>query len=110
MIKIGPFPTNAPWGSSAIQTWLEKLRKFYNYFVPPSTSTSTYLRDDLTWAYPATAYVLASDESTGADTDPISLTGLAWDYEANAKYVFRIVGNVSPDAATSGCGFQLLIT
>lgn len=56
------------------------------------------------------AAVLAADESTAADTNPISLTDLAWDFEADSVYTFRFIGNVSPAAATTGCGFQLLVT
>lgn len=56
------------------------------------------------------SYVLASDEATAADTNPISLTDLAWPIVAGATYAFKFVGNVSPATATTGCGFQLLIT
>lgn len=50
---------------------------------------------------------LAADAATAADINPISLTGLRWDFRANAVYIFRFVGSVSPAAATTGCGFQL---
>lgn len=56
------------------------------------------------------SYTLATDESTSADTTPVSLTDLAFNFEAGATYAFRFVGNVSPAAATTGCGFQMLIT
>lgn len=72
-MKLGPFPTGAPWGSSAIQAWLDRLRQIYNNaldghigiggtdqhpvftttvagFVPaPGTATGEFLRDDGTW-------------------------------------------------------------
>jgi len=49
---------------------------------------------------------LAADAATGANTTPISLTGLTFDYVANAVYFIRFMGRVSPAAATTGCGFQ----
>jgi len=49
---------------------------------------------------------LASDAATGANTTPISLTGLVFNYEANSKYRIWFMGRVSPAAATTGCGFQ----
>lgn len=109
-MKLGPFPTNSAWNSSVIQAWLDRLRTIYNNLLPISSDEGKYLRDDSTWAYPATVYTLASDISTAASTDPVSLTGLSWDFEPNATYVFRFVGNVSPATATTGCGFQLLVT
>lgn len=72
-MKLGPFPTNAPWGSSAIQAWLDRLRQIYNAsleghigsggtdqhpvftttdagFVPaPGSAAGEFLRDDGTW-------------------------------------------------------------
>lgn len=50
---------------------------------------------------------LASDAATGANTTPISLTGLVFSYVANATYRVWVFGTVSPAAATTGCGFQL---
>jgi hypothetical protein len=50
---------------------------------------------------------LAADAATGANTNPISLTGLSWSFAANSVYFFRWIGSVSPAAATTGCGFQL---
>ena len=73
-MKLGPFPTGAPWGSSAIQAWLDRLRHIYNAaldghigiggtdqhpvftttdagFAPASGSeVDNFLRDDGTWA------------------------------------------------------------
>lgn len=49
---------------------------------------------------------LASDQATGANTTPVSLTGLVFTYEADSKYRIWFMGRVSPAAATTGCGFQ----
>jgi len=49
---------------------------------------------------------LASDQATGANTTPVTLTGLVFTYEANAVYAIRYLGSVSPTASTTGCGFQ----
>lgn len=49
---------------------------------------------------------LASDATTGANTTPISLSGLAFNFAANSTYRINFYGNVSPAAATTGCGFQ----
>lgn len=50
---------------------------------------------------------LASNAATAANTTPISLTGLAWTFDANSTYLFEWHGRVQPGAATTGCGFQL---
>lgn len=49
---------------------------------------------------------LANDQATGANTNPVTLTGLVFNYEANSKYRIWFMGAVSPTAATTGCGFQ----
>lgn len=49
---------------------------------------------------------LASDQATGANTTPVTLTGLVFSYDANSKYRIWFMGNVAPTAATTGCGFQ----
>jgi len=49
---------------------------------------------------------LANDQATGANTTPVTLTGLVFNYEANSKYRIWFMGRVSPTAATTGCGFQ----
>jgi len=49
---------------------------------------------------------LASDQATGANVTPVTLTGLVFTYEANSKYRIWFMGNVQPTAATTGCGFQ----
>lgn len=53
---------------------------------------------------------LASDQATGANTTPVTLTGLVWTFEANSIYFFDWRGRVSPAAATTGCGFQIDVT
>ena len=50
---------------------------------------------------------LASDAATGANTTPIDLTDLVFDYETNSTYLFFWMGRVSPTANTTGCGFQM---
>jgi hypothetical protein len=49
---------------------------------------------------------LAGDQATAANTTPVTLTGLVFSYEANAKYRIWAMGRVAPTAATTGCGFQ----
>ena len=53
---------------------------------------------------------LASDVSTAANTTPVDLTNLVFDYEANAVYLFRWVGAIKAAAATTGAGFQLNVS
>lgn len=49
---------------------------------------------------------LAADQATGANTTPVSLTGLVFTYAANSKYRIWFMGRVGPAAATTGCGFH----
>lgn len=49
---------------------------------------------------------LASDQATGANTTPVTLTNLVFTYAANSKYLIECMALVSPTAATTGCGFQ----
>jgi len=53
-----------------------------------------------------TVVTLANDATTGANTTPITLTGLVFNFEANSKYKIELLGAVSSAAATTGCGFQ----
>ena len=55
---------------------------------------------------PPTVATLASNQATGANTTPVTLTGLVFSYVANSKYRIWAMGNVQPTAATTGCGFQ----
>lgn len=50
---------------------------------------------------------LAGDQATGANTTPVTLTGLVWTFVANAVYFFEWRGDVAPAAAGTGCGFQI---
>lgn len=50
---------------------------------------------------------LAADASTGANTTPISLSGLVFTFETNSKYLIEIAGAIRAAAATTGAGFQL---
>lgn len=54
----------------------------------------------------STVASLASDQSTGANVTPVTLTGLSFSYAANSTYRIWFMGRVSPAAATTGCGFQ----
>lgn len=54
--------------------------------------------------------VLASDVATGANTTPVSLTGMSFAYEANSAYVIDMYMMVQSGAATTGHGFQLDVT
>lgn len=55
---------------------------------------------------PPTVLTLASDAATGANTTPISLSGLVFNYAINSKYRIWAMGKISPAAGTTGCGFQ----
>lgn len=55
---------------------------------------------------PPTVVTLASDQATGANVTPVTLTGLIFNYVANSKYRIWFMGRVQPGAATTGCGFQ----
>mgnify|MGYP001569000268 CR=1 FL=1 len=81
-------------------------------FTPKAPNNTTdFLRADATWATPpAASYTLvatlASDQATGANTTPVSLTGLVFTYAANSTYRIWFMGAVSSAAATTGAGFQ----
>jgi hypothetical protein len=49
---------------------------------------------------------LASDQATGANTTPVTLTNLVFTYETSSKYRIWAMGRVAPAAATTGCGFH----
>lgn len=53
-----------------------------------------------------TVATLASDQATGANVTPVTLTGLSFSYAVNSKYRIWFMGRVQPTAATTGCGFQ----
>lgn len=50
---------------------------------------------------------LASNQATGANVTPVTLTGLVFTYAINSTYRLWFMGRVQPTAATTGCGFQL---
>jgi hypothetical protein len=51
--------------------------------------------------------ILASSQSTAANTTPIALTGMTFSYEANATYKLEIIGAVSSAVPTTGYAFSL---
>jgi flagellar motility protein MotE (MotC chaperone) len=51
-------------------------------------------------------YTLASDQATGANTTPVTLTDMVFTFEANSTYTIDLYGAISSAAATTGCGFQ----
>jgi hypothetical protein len=79
---------------------------------PVSTATQTALdlksNTDHTHAgsTPPTIASLANDQATGANTTPVTLTGLTFPYAANSKYTIDLYGAISSAAATTGCGFH----
>ena len=54
-----------------------------------------------------TILTLAGNQSTGANTTPISLTSMTFDYAINSVYVIEILAFVQSAAATTGMGFQI---
>lgn len=50
--------------------------------------------------------VLAADVTTGANVNPVNVTGLVFTFTANKNYVIEIFGSISSAAATTGCGLQ----
>lgn len=54
-----------------------------------------------------TILALGGNIATAANTTPVNLTGMAFDYLANSIYTFDMNMFVSSAAATTGCGFQL---
>lgn len=71
---------------------------------PVSTLQQTAL--DLKANNPILVATLVSDQATGANVTPVSLSGLVFTYEANSTYRIWFMGRVAPTAATTGCGFQ----
>jgi hypothetical protein len=54
--------------------------------------------------------VLAGDVSTAANTTPVDLTAMTFEFIANARYFIDVRGKVSSAAATTGCGFGFTTT
>jgi hypothetical protein len=57
--------------------------------------------------FASTVTTLTGDQATGANTTPVTLTGMSFAYAANSKYRIWFMGRVQAAAATTGCGFQL---
>lgn len=53
-----------------------------------------------------TVATLSGNQATGANTTPVTLTGLTFNFVANGVYRIWFMGRVQPTAATTGCGFQ----
>ncbi len=49
---------------------------------------------------------LAGNQATGADINPVTLTGLVFNYAINSVYRLWFMGRIQAVAATTGCGFQ----
>lgn len=104
-------PTDATLSTSDITT--NNVSATKHGFAPKfPNNTTTFLRGDGTWDIPtaSVAYTLvatlASDQATGANVTPVTLTGLVFTYAANSKYRIHLYGGISAAAATTGCGFQ----
>lgn len=54
--------------------------------------------------------VLANDASTGANTTPIDVPGLVFDFAANSIYVIEVFGRRSAAAASTGMGLQINVS
>ena len=96
--------------SAQFRTDVFKVLETYFGFRQPSQSDGgahKVFKGDGTWGTPYTLVAtLGSDQATAANTTPVTLTGLVFTYAANATYRIWFMGNVSPAAATTGCGFQ----
>lgn len=79
--------------------------------------TTNFLRADGAWAAPAGGGggtdpfatfvgVLGSDVATAANTTPVSVTGLVFTFEANARYVIEVFAIMQSAANTTGYGVQ----
>jgi len=77
-------------------------------YVPKAPNTLLkFLSDDGTWKSP---YIFvgtsAGATTTGADTNPVSVSGLVFTYVNNAIYMIWVMGRVNSTAATTGIGIQ----
>jgi len=75
--------------------------------------TTNFLREDGTWAAPSggsdpfiAKLALASDVSTGANTTPVNVTGLTFNFVANSKYIMELYAVMQSAANTTGYGLQ----
>lgn len=81
-MKLGPFPTNAEWGSGEIQSWMERLRKQTTQAYPVDSLfisfSSTNPNDQLgygTWTSVGAGRVLVGLDSGDTDFDTVGETG-----------------------------------
>lgn len=60
------------------------------------------------WGYGAVVHVSTSSgaTTTGADTNPVSVSGAVFTYAANATYRIWVMGRINSTAATTGIGIQ----
>lgn len=77
----------------------------HTHAISDVTDLQTTLDGKLSSAFNA-ILTLPSDVATGANTTPVTLTDLVFDFEANTTYLIKAIGRVKPAAATTGCGFQ----
>lgn len=77
----------------------------HSHAISDVTNLQTTLDGKLSSAFHA-ILTLASDVATGANTTPVTLTNLVFNFDANTTYLIKAIGRVKPAAATTGCGFQ----
>jgi hypothetical protein len=110
---LPPAPIDAPFSSYNWADWYKKVRDAINNAATIAwtaiTGTPTTLAGyGINDARPIVLVAsLASDQATTAAVTPVDLSGLVWSYDTNSTYEFKWVGQVSPAANTTGCGFQL---
>ena len=99
-------PTDATIVTSDVTT--NNVSTSKHGWVPKALNTThQWLRADGTWAsHKMLVATLAGDQATGANTTPVTLSGLVFTYEANSVYKINLYALVAPTAATTGCGFQ----
>jgi hypothetical protein len=52
------------------------------------------------------AIQLANDQATAANTTPVNLTSMVFNFEANSTYIIDLIAGVSSTAATTGYAFM----
>ena len=77
----------------------------HTHAISDVTDLQTALDGKLSSAFHA-IITLPSDVATAANTTPVTLTDLVFDFDANTTYLIKAIGRVKPAAATTGCGFQ----
>jgi len=89
--------------SGFMSEYLGTARKFLTMFTEPVYSPLGHSHAGVGFHFVGT---LASNQATGANVTPVTLTGLVFSYIANSSYRIWAMGRVQPTAATTGCGFQ----